>query len=688
MLTTLLLRAALAACLGLIQTPSTGKTPAGPPPTPPLVKRVAPTDAEQIANLRDGLKQAAGAVAKLQARLDAPDGEYQKAEEEFEALNTRYKAAKAAPDELRKAGKTAEVAAAEKELAGLQDDWNLAKERFDIAIRQQKATVQAIQGLKERLASDQQQLDRLEGKTPPAAAKPVAPPADAAKTPEAARTPKPPADPAPKAAPAAPAAAIPAVTLAGLPALPALPAAPKPADPVAALTEEPPVVDTNAPAVRKARESVAARKAELAEVEGRVAQAEERAAVMGRAVEVAQKMLQIERDAVAQAEKAAAHLEETLDHNPPEDPSERDTVFQKLTETRGRLDEARDRAQRIAVRTAALVDNLTGQQTDIATLTREAEAKRQWVTDAEAELDALLSPTSPRNLVRWATVKGPRVCGILLGMAVLHLCLRLFSRRVVQFATRHSQRGSAEDRENRASTLVGVFRYTAGLMVYGGGLVMLLDEVGLPIVPLMGGAAVIGLAVAFGTQNLIRDYFTGFLMLLEDQYSVNDVVRIGTISGAVEQITLRVTVLRDLEGVRHFIPHGGITSVSNLTHGWSRAVIAVHVAYKENVDEVIAVLMQVGKELRADRELGKHIWDEPEMLGVDDLSDSAVVIKVLLKTRPLKQWPVKREMLRRVKNRFDELGIEIPFPHQTVYHHFPDGPSENLPGNAYARSLA
>jgi len=205
-------------------------------------------------------------------------------------------------------------------------------------------------------------------------------------------------------------------------------------------------------------------------------------------------------------------------------------------------------------------------------------------------------------------------------------------------------------------------------VIFGGGLVMILDEFGVPVVPLMGGAAVMGLAIAFGAQNLIRDYFCGFMMLLEDQYSINDVARIGNISGLVEHITLRITVLRDLEGVRHFIPHGTITSVSNLTHGWSRALFDIQVAYKEDVDRVMATLVELGKDMRTDPQLGAQILEDPEMLGVDALADSGVIIKFFMKTRPLQQWPVKREMLRRIKNRFDELGIEIPFPHQTLYH--------------------
>src|SRR5215469_12777952 len=213
------------------------------------------------------------------------------------------------------------------------------------------------------------------------------------------------------------------------------------------------------------------------------------------------------------------------------------------------------------------------------------------------------------------------------------------------------------------------------MLVIGGGCLMILDELGIPIVPLMGGAAVMGLAVAFGAQNLIKDYFSGFMVLLEDQYGINDVVRIGPISGLVEHISLRTTVLRDLEGVVHFIPHGTITTVSNLTHGWSRALFDVGVAYKEDVDRVMQLLLDMGHELHQDPAFGPLILDDPEMLGLDDLADSSVVIKFFLKTKPLQQWTVKREMLRRIKKRFDELGIEIPFPHQTVYHRYETPPS-------------
>jgi small conductance mechanosensitive channel len=184
----------------------------------------------------------------------------------------------------------------------------------------------------------------------------------------------------------------------------------------------------------------------------------------------------------------------------------------------------------------------------------------------------------------------------------------------------------------------------------------------------MGGAAVLGLAIAFGAQNLIRDYFYGFVILLENQYKLNDVLKIGELAGQVEQITLRMTVLRDIEGNVHFIPNGKIDSVTNMTHGWSRAVIEVGVGYGEDADRVMQVLLDVAAELRQAAEFRGLILDDAEMLGVESLGDSSMVIKFLVKTRPMSKWAVKRELLRRIKRRFDELGIEIPLPQRVIYH--------------------
>jgi small conductance mechanosensitive channel len=267
----------------------------------------------------------------------------------------------------------------------------------------------------------------------------------------------------------------------------------------------------------------------------------------------------------------------------------------------------------------------------------------------------------------WFVEHGFTVLVIVVGIAAILWLASLLQGRIVKLLAGGSDRGSSIERENRAKTLVGVINNglrTAAIVV---GTIMILKEFAVPIEPLLGGVAVIGLAVAFGAQSLIKDYFTGFMVLLEQQYMLGDVIKIGDITGQVENVTMRLTVLRDFEGRVHFVPHGQITTVTNLTHGWSRAVIDVGIAYDEDTDRVVQVLTDLTKELRADATFGPMILEDVSMLGVDALGDSAVMIKFGIQTRPMKQWDVKREMLRRMKRRFDELKIEIPFPQRTVW---------------------
>ncbi len=663
----LLARAASFFVLSFIyQTPPEVLPPPVPAPEPMPMPKMEESDAVKITNANDSIKRGEAALVKIQNSLDDPMGEYKKAESEFEQLNTKLKDMKANAAKLLADGKMAEAAKLNMTIKMIEVDWQLAKERFDIAIRQKKVSLEGIEGLKARIASDQALIARLEGKKPVELIPEPKPTEPIAKV-EPPVSPKPTETPSTKPEEKKESNPVVAAMTGGL----ALPKADAEAD--GALKIKPFVPDENDPLIRQAREQIRHCQTDIQEVQSRVGIVQERVRVIERSMKTALDMLQLEKEAIAQAEKAGARIKQSLEAMPPPAEFERVQLVEKLADTEKRLAESRDRIQRTEQRIAGYRETLAGLNKELEVVTSEAANKQQKLAEAETELASLLSPTSTRNIVRWFTEKGPRVGFVLLMMIVLHLCVRLFSRHFVRFIIRNSSRGSNDDRENRAKTLVGVFRYAAAVVIFGGGTVMLLEQIGLPIVPLMGGAAVIGLAAAFGAQNLIRDYFTGFMMLMEDQYSVNDVVKIGSISGLVEMITLRVTVLRDLEGVRHFIPHGTITSVSNLTHGWSRAMFDIPVAYKENVDEVIKVLMKLGQEMQQDVLYGPHILDVPEMLGVDSFADSGVVIKFLLKTRPLKQWPIKREMLRRIKNRFDELGIDIPFPHRTVYHHFPDG---------------
>jgi small-conductance mechanosensitive channel len=271
------------------------------------------------------------------------------------------------------------------------------------------------------------------------------------------------------------------------------------------------------------------------------------------------------------------------------------------------------------------------------------------------------------DVLAWLKVHGPAILLTLAMVSGVLWLARQLKERAVGWLVGRGQEETLVERTSRVQTLVSVMHNAVRTVVLTLGAMMVLQELGVPIGPLLGGAAVVGLAVAFGAQSLIKDYFTGFLVLLEQQYLLGDVVRIGGVTGKVEQITLRLTVLRDAEGAVHFIPHGQITTVTNLSHGWSRAVLDVSVAYQEDVDRAMEVFREVAAALRQDPLFQSLVLEDPQMLGVDQLGDSGVVIRMSLKTRPGRQWEVKRELLRRIKRRCDELGIEIPFPQRTVW---------------------
>ncbi len=233
---------------------------------------------------------------------------------------------------------------------------------------------------------------------------------------------------------------------------------------------------------------------------------------------------------------------------------------------------------------------------------------------------------------------------------------------------RHEKEGEPPSEVGkRVSTIMKLVRQAVSIVFWGMVFLIVLRELGVNIAPLLAGAGILGLAVGFGAQNLVRDIISGLFMLLEDQVRVGDVAIINGTGGFVEEVNFRTLVLRDLGGVVHVFPNGGITSLSNMTHDWSAYVFEIGVAYKEDTDRVVEVMEEVGAELRADEYFGKLILEDLEIFGVDKFDSSSVVIKARLKTRPVKQWEVGRQYLRRLKYAFDERNIEIPFPHQSLY---------------------
>lgn len=246
------------------------------------------------------------------------------------------------------------------------------------------------------------------------------------------------------------------------------------------------------------------------------------------------------------------------------------------------------------------------------------------------------------------------------------VALRLVHRGIPRMRELIEAKQGANGGGQRLRTLSQVIRYvlTVTITVVAG--ILILSEIGISVAPILGAAGVVGIALGFGAQSLVKDYFTGFFLLLENQIRVGDVVEAGGKSGLVEEVTLRYLRLRDYSGNVHYIPNGSITIVTNMSMGFAFAVMDIGVAYRENTDRVVGVLRSVGQTLRAEEGFTGKILDDLEIAGVDSLADSAVIIRCRFQVAPLEQWNVRREFLRRVKQAFDAEGIEIPFPHRKL----------------------
>jgi small conductance mechanosensitive channel len=261
---------------------------------------------------------------------------------------------------------------------------------------------------------------------------------------------------------------------------------------------------------------------------------------------------------------------------------------------------------------------------------------------------------------------------ILLVLVIAWVALKIVRVAMRRLEDRLVARGKREGEEvtetsKRAETLSRLLRQGLIVVVWIMAILIILREIGVDIAPILASAGIIGLAVGFGAQNLVRDVISGFFMLLENQVRVGDVAVVNGTGGLVEQIGFRTIVLRDLSGIVHVFPNGGVTTLANLTREWSGYVLDIGVAYKEDPDRVIEIMKRVGAQMREDSYFGPLMVADIEIFGVDAFGDSAVMIKGRLKTRPIKQWEVGREYRRRLKKVFDDEGIEIPFPHRSIY---------------------
>lgn len=275
--------------------------------------------------------------------------------------------------------------------------------------------------------------------------------------------------------------------------------------------------------------------------------------------------------------------------------------------------------------------------------------------------EEFLGPTG-----RWALEIAARVAVVLLLAWLSYRLLGVLLRRVERSVDADAK-GTVTLQEQRLRTLLSLLR-SVGVTVIGLiTLFMVLNAVGVDIGPLLAGAGVVGLAISFGAQSLVKDIISGLFILIENQFGVGDVVRIGDVSGTVEKMTLRIVVLRDAHGVVHIVPNGAITIASNLTRSFSRAVMDVGVDHREDVDRVIAVMRDVGREMWEDPQWRPLLIDEISVPGVESFAEASVSIRIVATTVPLKQWEVARELRRRIKKRFDAESIHLPFPHRTLF---------------------
>ena len=281
------------------------------------------------------------------------------------------------------------------------------------------------------------------------------------------------------------------------------------------------------------------------------------------------------------------------------------------------------------------------------------------------EIVKFLSELDPRVLV---------VVRILLIALAAWVAVALLGRLVRLFRERVAVRMQDSEALKRANTLSRAFRYLVTVIVSLIAGMLVLAELGVSVAPILGAAGVVGIAVGFGAQSLVKDYFTGFFILLENQIRQGDVVEIAGKSGIVEELTLRFVRLRDYEGNVHYIPNGLITSVTNKSRGYAQAVIDVSIGYQASIDEALAAMRSVGAELRADPAFAPKILEDLEIAGVERWVDMSLTLRGRFKVTPNEQWNVKREYLRRLKSAFSQAGIALPQTSVTLTQPYPKEP--------------
>jgi small-conductance mechanosensitive channel len=517
------------------------------------------------------------------------------------------------------------------------EKYDLVKSLADIAYQQEVTIRDQVQALENKILIDQQALDELMGNTPVPA------------KPEPAQTPS----PAPVPAPAKTQSATGANLMPGLP-MPLTLSGGESGRPTAPIKETAVQLEARQQAEEAEGDAQLAEQAVLSFLERKAALQEQ--------IDIEESLLNSARQEVATFQKGRDIRQQELDlvkeSGAPEELLQAEKNLDEILQAK---DISSKETDRLKLELEGLYARMQSLQEEQQAVTQQAEKMRAGAAKARAESIWLESPLNPTNIFYWARERGPDMLGIIvIAMLVLFL-IKKFVQRVARSMVGKGRRDRA-DATTRADTLALSFGSAATMIVSILAILLVLEAAGIDIATILGGAAILGVAIAFGAQNLMRDYFNGFVILIEDQYELNDRVTINNITGRVERVSLRTTALRDLKGKLHFIPNGEIKSVTNRSYEWAQIVFDIRVSYKENVDQVMEELINVARDVYTDPVFKGAILAEPEMLGVDQFAQFGIVIRFIVRTDPTELFRVKRETLRRIKNKLDELGIEIPVP--------------------------
>lgn len=273
----------------------------------------------------------------------------------------------------------------------------------------------------------------------------------------------------------------------------------------------------------------------------------------------------------------------------------------------------------------------------------------------------------------WLAGHGIAILAIVLSCYVAYRIIKIVTPRIIERSVKVRYTGDQSELSRRSQTLSRIIISTFEAIIVTIAILMILAETGRDITPLLAGAGIVGVAIGFGAQSLVKDYFNGLFIILEDQYRKGDIITIAGLSGMVEDVSLRRTVLRDRNGTVHTIPNGQVVTASNMTKEWARVNIDIPIAYYENIERVISVIDKVGKELAKDPDFESMILSPPKVLRVDEFNERGIIIKVLGDTKALKHWDVAGEMRKRIKIAFDKEGIAIPWAYGGIFSKRPDG---------------